>query len=724
MIQQPEVKSPAATPALSRLLTALAVAAACALPVVLAFRPLSSPDLGYHLAYGEQFLATGQVVDSNPYVYTLRQFQPRGPQAPPPPGPGCWYDSAGAYRFPNANWLSQAVCAAVHRCGGVTGLCILQAALVGGIVAVSICTMRRLSVPWLACAAGVVLIALAAYARLNLRPEVLGYLLLAGQLLVLVRPARPADGDSAHAAGAMSWRAVWALILLQLLLVNVHSYFLLGLGLTAAVLADRLLRLGWQRLRALPGDRARQNQADLGRSMRRQMSLLAAALGGQIVACFVNPWTWRLAALPVQTLLFMNQFDISGGQGAGGGHPWSHIGEFFRPFAPGGFADVKATYAFIVLLVLAAAGMFASAARRRWDWLFILAGMTAVSLSMRRNIAPGAIILAPIALASLHSVRTGARSNRSTSLGNLFSLGFGAGLVLFSGCLIYSIATQRFYADERSPTRFGLGISRLLTPVDAAAWLSDPAHRPSGTMWTDYDSSSDLYYFTRPHRDVPILTNTWAYPPQVMAEVLGVCRGEIPFEQVQRKYNLQIVVLCVGRSSAALARRLAENASWKLVFLDGLYVVFLRADGPNAEIAAKFAISAEAFDRPEFLAAYLEHLKSLDPVGYNALHLGGLTLYHMGWDDPAINVFRAAVKENPQAHESWDMLGLCLARRGTARLERLDQLGRKDWDEARQCFLRALDVRPGYSLARDHLGLIESQIANLQKGILLKPRYD
>jgi tetratricopeptide (TPR) repeat protein len=315
-------------------------------------------------------------------------------------------------------------------------------------------------------------------------------------------------------------------------------------------------------------------------------------------------------------------------------------------------------------------------------------------------------------------------------LGNLFSLGFGAGLVLFSGCLIYSITTQRFYADERSPTRFGMGISRVVTPVEAAAWLNDPAHGPKGTMWTDYDSSSDLYYFTRPHRDVPILTNTWAYPPQVMAEVLGVCRGEIPFEQVQRKYDLQIAVLSVGRSSAALARRLAENASWKLVFLDGLYVVFLRADGPNAEIAAKFAISAEAFDRPEFLAAYLEHLKSLDPVGYNALHLGGLTLYHMGWDDGAIAVFgaaagaAAAVNADDRAAESWDMMGLCLARRGTARLERLDQLGRKDWDEARQCFLRALDMRPGYSLARDHLGLIESQIANFQKGILLKPRYD
>ena len=34
-------------------------------------RTLTSVDLGYHLAYGEHALTTGELVDHNPYLYTL-----------------------------------------------------------------------------------------------------------------------------------------------------------------------------------------------------------------------------------------------------------------------------------------------------------------------------------------------------------------------------------------------------------------------------------------------------------------------------------------------------------------------------------------------------------------------------------------------------------------------------------------------------------------------------
>ena len=70
------------------------------------------------------------------------------------------------------------------------------------------------------------------------------------------------------------------------------------------------------------------------------------------------------------------------------GHPWSVIGEFFRPIAEGIFEESVASYAFRVLLGLAGAGMLAAAACRRWGHLLILAAMTATAISMRRNIAP------------------------------------------------------------------------------------------------------------------------------------------------------------------------------------------------------------------------------------------------------------------------------------------------------------------------------------------------
>lgn len=46
----------------------LAVASALVGMAALGTRTLTTVDLGYHLAYGEQGLATGRLVDHNPYL--------------------------------------------------------------------------------------------------------------------------------------------------------------------------------------------------------------------------------------------------------------------------------------------------------------------------------------------------------------------------------------------------------------------------------------------------------------------------------------------------------------------------------------------------------------------------------------------------------------------------------------------------------------------------------
>ncbi|MCH7708917.1 MAG: hypothetical protein IH884_10530, partial [Myxococcales bacterium] len=49
----------------------LAVGSTLVSMAALGTRTLTSVDLGYHLAYGEQLLTTGRLVDHNPYLYTL-----------------------------------------------------------------------------------------------------------------------------------------------------------------------------------------------------------------------------------------------------------------------------------------------------------------------------------------------------------------------------------------------------------------------------------------------------------------------------------------------------------------------------------------------------------------------------------------------------------------------------------------------------------------------------
>ena len=65
----------------------LAVASTLVCTAALGTRTLTSLDLGYHLAYGEQALATGRLVDHNPYLYAL---PPQDLAAGRSPRPGSW----------------------------------------------------------------------------------------------------------------------------------------------------------------------------------------------------------------------------------------------------------------------------------------------------------------------------------------------------------------------------------------------------------------------------------------------------------------------------------------------------------------------------------------------------------------------------------------------------------------------------------------------------------
>ncbi len=676
---------------------ALAVCAAFA--ALLGVRTITTPDLGYHLAYGETFLDTGRIVDDSTGLYAT--VSPDHLRYEPPPG--TWRDERGRHRFPNANWLSQVVLAVVWRAGGPAGLSLLLAGVVAGLIFTAALTMRRLGLGPLAVAAGLLLTAMVAYERFLLRPELLGYLVLTVQMCVLVGVVR-GRGRQGRSPG---WATLAALVALQVLLVNLHSYFAVGLALTAAAAGEKALVWGWARLR---GAEVPPHAAGAARG-------LGLCLLAQLVACFVNPWTWRLAALPVQTLAFMARHDIAGSGFREVGHPWSVIGEFFTPFAEGVFRDSKASYAYCALLGVAGVGAVAAAGLRRWAHLGVIAGMVGASLSMRRNIAPAALLVTPLALGGIaDGVRRLARGWSPPRPASWRLVG-AAVLMLAGGWGVVSVVTNGFYGSERRAVRFALGLTPTVVPVGAAAWLN--RHDPDGRLWTDYNTSSNIHFFTRPHRRVPVLTNTWAYPPDVMELVLRLSRGRSDHRAALDALEVATVVLRVDRTSIPLARRLAADPAWALVHLDALHVVFLRAEGPGAALARRHAITPETLD----VAGLRRRLAAADPRSSYATYLGAFTLAQIGWDSPAVAVtdeFIRRYPDDPLLHRVWTMRGTCLARRGTLRMLRKppDLRGREDWHEARNSFLRALKLDSDYTPARANLREVEKQIADEKRGVL------
>ena len=730
-------------PAWQRGLGIAAVAMVAAFVLVLGVGTVTTEDLGYHLAYGEHFLSTGRIVDDGLGIYQTVPYNQLRYDLPP----GAWLDAEGRYRFPNANWLSQVVMARVHRVGGMAGLSVLLAALSAGIFALLAAAMRRLGLGAIGIAAGMLLAAMASYERILLRPEVCSYLVLAAMLCLLVRPR-------------LTRLSAAVLVVLQVLLVNLHSYFLLGLGLTGAFAAEDVLRRLWARWKGLAPPKGtgsgvsipmyigigtevpvpavgtpkcstpvgdvqrgqappRQTACRSGASPLRRAPLWVV-LGLQVLACFANPWTWRLAILPIQTLAFMRAYNIAGGSFTEMGHPWAVIGEFFRPFASGISENSRASDAYVVLLVLAGAGALCAAWLRRWAHVLVILAMTAASLTMRRNIAPAAMLITPPALSACRDAlgplaRLAWRSRPAIRLAAAATS--AAGLILAGAVGVFGVLTQRFYSNESRPTRFALGISKTAMPLSAAGWINRNA--PAGRLWTDYNTSSNLYWFTSPpHRDVPVLTNTWAYPPDAMDLVLAVSRGRADYRTVFDRLGVQIVTLKMDHTSMPLARRMLADANWALVDLDAVYATLLRTNGSNAGLARRQRITPETLDVDDFI----RRLSAMDPVSSFPVYLGASTLAEIGWDKQAVAVMDHALANWPGAphvERVWDMKGTCLAKLGLEAFLRFPpdvQAGRKHWQNARQCFIKALELRRGYAAAADHRRLIEEDIADEQRG--------
>jgi len=656
---------------------------------LLGVRSLVSLDLGYNLYYGRSFLRTGRIVENVEFLYTLPSTD-LPVERRPAPGPGNWYDEEGRYRFVNANWLSQVVMAWVHRVAGIPGLTVLGLLLSCAVFGTILLILRRLGVPLLPATAGLGLYALMAASRFNLRPELFGFLCLAAQFAILSGPA--CDPDRAT---DLPWPRIFLLFAVQLLFVNLHSYFMLGIIAAGAIFAECLV------LQAL----ARSADEPARLTARRRTLRMGAVVAGLAAVSFVNPWTWRLAILPVETLIYLRSHAIPGGHGE---HPWSHIVELHSPFR-GEFPRLISDHATIAILAIAVLGSLAALYRGRVAFFLLIAGMTFVATSMARNVAPAGIVLLPVSLAALTGALRTSRAraaSRRIQLGATAVCALSCALVALSVFWSYAIVTNRFYGATNSFVRFGVDLSRTSLALGAAEWLGE--HFGDARIWCDTDSSSTLRFFMQPQPELPILTNQWAYPPEVMAENQLLRAGRIPFEVAVERYGVEVVVLRTT-TSAPLFRALAKDDRWSLVHAESEYACYARTDGRLSEPAARLSLANYDGDVRE----YVERQRAVDPLVERSLFPVGKTLLQSGAFDLAIGVLEASVQEVEDSPGLWSALGSAYASRGERRRRASASGFIDDFREARTRFQAALELDPDYEFVKRALERIDRDLAGM-----------
>ena len=603
-----------------------------ALAFLLGAFDIYNTDIGFHLSYGEWILDHRAV----PATSVLSERFDDRP----------WYDD---------KWLFQAGLALTYRAGGWSGLVALRIALVlalwGALVVAGQGMRRPAAVLGIG---GIALLALSE--RLLLRPELPTYVLLSWfvvfTLRYLERPGR--------------W--IWILVPLQIVWVNLHSYFICGPVVLWIAFGGRA-GAWWGRERRA-GER-------LLAGARRTLLLVAVAA---TLASFVNPRPLTGAAFPIYSWLQV----FRGG--------YSVTREFVTEFEPtgrGGSSPTSSQYASAALAAVLAGVLVV---RRREatlvDWA--LAGTFFLfSLAMRRNMALLAAAGGVLAVAVWCRRPAGPRAwigSMAAALGVL--------------AILPGITSNRLAERDRLPRRFGFGRGDLTPPDEAADFVA--RHGLVGPYFNDFGIGGDLLWRLGREREPWIDGNIGAYPLDRLLEYHDVMRGKIDVATLRRGHGIEFFVLWIALADTQeILRRLERDPEWALVHLDPIAAVYVRRDGPNAPVARERAIDLAALEA----ATPIEEVdppagpeplwRWLDPRARPETHL-----------EMRFGQFFQALDGRPKLARRWYVEAV---KKGSRDPRLLFHVGQLDLvlaraESARRWLEAALAIEPGYALAWHDLG--------------------
>jgi len=620
-----------------------ALIAAVVLFVSLCWFKIANLDLGYHLAYGNHFLSTGELVGFAPDPFLREET---------------------AVAFVNLNWGSQVLLALVERLGGVHGLFALRLLLVGLAVGAGAAIVRRHTDSLVAVALCLVLIVVVAYERFSMRPELFSYAALAWMLWRL-------DGGLARR------RDVVMLVGLQLLLVNLHSYFLLGLALSFAFLIGSVIQLKFP---------AREQ---VGADLKRPLRWYGATWLLQLVVCFVHPWHLHAVLQPFRTLFYLQQTDAMGKAGDTAGSSWAAISEFQSPFSfIGEPINAVTIYAYLTLLLLAAIALIGMLWRRRWSSALVIIGITLVSFQMRRNIAPFGILVAPLAVSGWWQYGRGwklaARSRWASICAGV--------TVVFCGCFVFLIASGRLYFYERRTTRqWGTGYHASTFSSDAIEWLtSREGVQPE--LYVDYFASSNALIDLPKRFKLFVDTNTFAYEEATLRATQDLEQGRVDHNRFFDRYGINTVLLRAGSNTQLLIRRMMKDEmTWALAYVDRAHAIFLRR-GLQAHAEILIEEKVKALDE-RWAATMIDAVSGPDYERALTLSTVANVPLALGFDAAAVPLLTASLELVPQHAEAWRYLGVAQGNLGNAAARQGDYATtKKHWQRAVDAFEQAVKL--------------------------------
>ena len=464
-------------------------------------------DIWWHLANGRYILAHG-VPSVDIYSFT-----------------------ASGHVWVVHEWLADIAMYALYSVGGLTVLVLLAAFAVAAGEFIVYRLLRGGGLGATTAVAVAAVLAIASAPSWGPRPQLLNFV-FAGILVTALIRYRTTPGPWIYWLAAMF--LLWA---------NLHSGFVVGVGLVVVFYVGELAQARWARMSSTRLD----GVGVLSRHELRRLPVLA--LTGLLVG-FLTPGTYRTVVFALGTLSS------------------SRIQSLIVEWGSPDFHTLPGRALMLVLLLMVAGAAGLGRIDRRVDLTYLLLGLTGLTLALtsQRHVPIFAVCGAPLVAQLTASVLAGIganprRARRPTS--SMASINLGIAVVLAVLAAVYTWFSVSPGALDRTVARSA--------PAGATDYLLK--HRPPGQLFNFYNFGGYLIWKAWPSYRVFIDGRIEVYGDAVFDQYLKVEYLSPEFESTLDHYGVNTVMISAGDP----LRPLLEARGWRQVYSDAVARIYVRA---------------------------------------------------------------------------------------------------------------------------------------------------
>lgn len=520
------------------------------LAFTLAFRQIRDADVGFHLKAGTQILSEGHVPSKDTFTYTITDRD-----------------------YVDVYWLYQSILALANTAKGPLGMIALHATLVALSIALVWRRCREQTAGPITSMFVVFTLIIAGSYHFGMRPHILSWVFLNAVMLILERHARNSKPP------------LWLVPVLIWIWANAHTLFILGPVAVFIHLADRTVT---------------------ERKVNRELLLIAAL---SLAVCFINPYGWRGAFMPLEQFGFLQGSDPFKEAITEYRSPFA--GPLFTPyFVMGRFVPLQPTPFFHLFILLTAIAVTAKCItkRIRLHELLIAAAFTFLMTKAFKNIGIFLFALAPLTASGWGIIF---KNIPSEHVRKNLKITATCLLCLVTTGLIPRVATNAYYVSWRSRDITGTGYGTGNIPVRAATFLLD--RKLDGRLFNHINFGG---FFE------------WFLPQPAFIDGRNEVTGETFFKKYMmstspqgilnllNEYRPEIVVF-PHRMAGSWDDFFKQRPDWRLVYLDDLAAIYLKNGYRDdvvtlTEDAAMAAFAPATYDDAKALLTHRDKASFMD----------------------------------------------------------------------------------------------------------------